>query len=107
MSWYWMEDLWCQKLCQMMDSLRQRSILLAKHSGLFFFLDFFPFLFLGYLVLNWIIYFALKATSHGVLETPCRDYNAECERQKSVEEFYRLQHINQTYDFVSNVSRIK
>lgn len=30
-----------------------------------------------------------------------RDYDAESERQKSVEEFYRLQHINQTYDFVS------
>lgn len=73
----------------------------------FFFFWLFSFLFLGYLDLNWIIYFALKATSHGVLETPCRDYNAECERQKSVEEFYRLQHINQTYDFVSNVSRIK
>lgn len=72
-----------------------------------FFFWLFSFLFLGYLDLNWIIYFALKATSHGVLETPCRDYNAECERQKSVEEFYRLQHINQTYDFVSNVSRIK
>lgn len=32
-----------------------------------------------------------------------RDYNAECERQKSVEEFYRLQHINQTYDFVKKM----
>lgn len=30
-----------------------------------------------------------------------RDYNAESERQKTVEEFYRLNHINQTYDFVS------
>jgi hypothetical protein len=30
-----------------------------------------------------------------------RDYDAESERQKTVEEFYRLQHINQTYDFVS------
>ncbi|WVZ22020.1 hypothetical protein V8G54_000564, partial [Vigna mungo] len=29
-----------------------------------------------------------------------RDYEAESERQKGVEEFYRLQHINQTYDFV-------
>ncbi|KAM5573178.1 hypothetical protein ABKV19_012955 [Rosa sericea] len=28
-----------------------------------------------------------------------RDYNAESERQKGVEEFYRLNHINQTYDF--------
>jgi len=30
-----------------------------------------------------------------------RDYDIESERQKGVEEFYRLQHINQTYDFVS------
>ena len=30
-----------------------------------------------------------------------RDYDVESERQKGVEEFYRLQHINQTYDFVS------
>ncbi|KAJ4835598.1 Inositol oxygenase 4 [Turnera subulata] len=29
-----------------------------------------------------------------------RDYYAETDRQKSVEEFYRQQHINQTYDFV-------
>lgn len=29
-----------------------------------------------------------------------RNYDAENERQKSVEEFYRLQHINQTVDFV-------
>ncbi|KAB1209261.1 Inositol oxygenase 1 [Morella rubra] len=32
-----------------------------------------------------------------------RDYNAESERQKTVEEFYRLQHINQTYDFVKRM----
>ncbi|KAI9191056.1 hypothetical protein LWI28_002946 [Acer negundo] len=32
-----------------------------------------------------------------------RDYNAESERQKSVEEFYRLQHINQSYDFVKRM----
>lgn len=30
-----------------------------------------------------------------------RDYDAQSERQKSVEEFYRVNHINQTYDFVS------
>ncbi|KAF9662452.1 hypothetical protein SADUNF_Sadunf18G0054700 [Salix dunnii] len=29
-----------------------------------------------------------------------RDYNAESERQKTVEEFYREQHTNQTYDYV-------
>ncbi|XP_028123846.1 inositol oxygenase 2-like [Camellia sinensis] len=29
-----------------------------------------------------------------------RDYNAESERQQTVEEFYRVNHINQTYDFV-------
>ncbi|XP_052198667.1 inositol oxygenase 1-like isoform X2 [Diospyros lotus] len=29
-----------------------------------------------------------------------RDYDAESERQKTVEEFYRVNHINQTYDFV-------
>lgn len=32
-----------------------------------------------------------------------RDYNAESERQKGVEEFYRLQHINQTYDYVKRM----
>ncbi|XP_047147866.1 inositol oxygenase 2-like isoform X2 [Vigna umbellata] len=32
-----------------------------------------------------------------------RDYEAESERQKGVEEFYRLQHINQTYDFVKRM----
>uniref|UniRef100_A0A2N9IIQ9 Inositol oxygenase n=1 Tax=Fagus sylvatica TaxID=28930 RepID=A0A2N9IIQ9_FAGSY len=32
-----------------------------------------------------------------------RDYDAESERQKTVEEFYRLQHINQTYDFVKRM----
>ena len=35
------------------------------------------------------------------MEIFCRNYDAESERQKSVEEFYRLNHINQTYDFVS------
>ena len=33
-----------------------------------------------------------------------RNYDAETERQKSVEEFYFLQHIHQTYDFVSPVN---
>ncbi|XP_059636882.1 inositol oxygenase 4-like [Cornus florida] len=32
-----------------------------------------------------------------------RDYDVESERQKTVEEFYRLQHINQTYDFVKRM----
>ncbi|KAG4141310.1 hypothetical protein ERO13_D06G068200v2 [Gossypium hirsutum] len=32
-----------------------------------------------------------------------RDYNAESERQKSVEEFYKQQHVNQTYDFVQKM----
>ncbi|XP_016191666.1 inositol oxygenase 4-like [Arachis ipaensis] len=32
-----------------------------------------------------------------------RDYDIESERQKGVEEFYRLQHINQTYDFVKKM----
>ncbi|KAM7275510.1 hypothetical protein ACFE04_017376 [Oxalis oulophora] len=32
-----------------------------------------------------------------------RDYDAESERQKTVEEFYRQQHINQTYDFVKKM----
>lgn len=32
-----------------------------------------------------------------------RDYDFESERQKGVEEFYRTQHINQTYDFVSKL----
>ncbi|KAK9149401.1 hypothetical protein Scep_008158 [Stephania cephalantha] len=32
-----------------------------------------------------------------------RDYNAESERKRSVEEFYRVNHINQTYDFVQKM----
>lgn len=32
-----------------------------------------------------------------------RDYNVESQRQKSVEEFYRLNHINQTYDYVKRM----
>ncbi|GMQ06265.1 hypothetical protein CsSME_00050918 [Camellia sinensis var. sinensis] len=32
-----------------------------------------------------------------------RDYNAESERQQTVEEFYRVNHINQTYDFVKRM----
>ncbi|KAK6120448.1 hypothetical protein DH2020_045809 [Rehmannia glutinosa] len=32
-----------------------------------------------------------------------RDYDAESERQKTVEEFYRVNHINQTYDFVKEM----
>ncbi|CAN8273869.1 unnamed protein product [Cochlearia groenlandica] len=32
-----------------------------------------------------------------------RDYDAKSERQKSVEEFYRVQHINQTVDFVKKM----
>ncbi|KAL7096840.1 hypothetical protein ACP275_10G105500 [Erythranthe tilingii] len=32
-----------------------------------------------------------------------RDYNAESERQKTVEEFYRLNHINQSFDFVKKM----
>lgn len=31
-----------------------------------------------------------------------RDYDAESERQEGVENFYKTNHINQTYDFVSN-----
>ncbi|CAI9100494.1 OLC1v1037613C5 [Oldenlandia corymbosa var. corymbosa] len=52
-----------------------------------------------------------KQTPNGGFEAPeinafgndFRNYNAETERQKSVEEFYRLQHINQTYDFVKRM----
>ncbi|KAI4350760.1 hypothetical protein L6164_005181 [Bauhinia variegata] len=32
-----------------------------------------------------------------------RDYDADSERQQGVEEFYRLQHMNQTYDFVKRM----
>ncbi|KAJ9688255.1 hypothetical protein PVL29_014124 [Vitis rotundifolia] len=32
-----------------------------------------------------------------------RDYDAKSERQKTVEEFYRINHINQTYDFVKQM----
>ncbi|ESW30943.2 hypothetical protein PHAVU_002G189000, partial [Phaseolus vulgaris] len=35
-----------------------------------------------------------------------RDYNIESERQKGVEEFYRLQHTNQTYDFAKRMREI-
>ncbi|KAA8523206.1 hypothetical protein F0562_009629 [Nyssa sinensis] len=52
-----------------------------------------------------------KIVSNGGFDVPdtnsfgqsFRDYDAESERQKSVEEFYRLQHINQTYDFVKRM----
>ena len=30
-----------------------------------------------------------------------RDYEKESERQAGVEEFYRINHINQSYDYVS------
>lgn len=32
-----------------------------------------------------------------------RDYDVESERQKTVEEFYRMNHINQTYDYVKRL----
>ncbi|KAI3422886.1 Inositol oxygenase [Psidium guajava] len=32
-----------------------------------------------------------------------RDYDAESQRQKTVEEFYRLNHVHQTYDFVKKM----
>ncbi|KAJ4789061.1 Inositol oxygenase [Rhynchospora pubera] len=32
-----------------------------------------------------------------------RDYDVESERQKTVEEFYRVNHINQTYDYVKKL----
>ncbi|KAL9329009.1 hypothetical protein ACSQ67_004012 [Phaseolus vulgaris] len=35
-----------------------------------------------------------------------RDYDIESERQKGVEEFYRLQHINRTYDFAKRMREI-
>lgn len=35
------------------------------------------------------------------LDNICRDYDAESERQKTVEEFYRLNHIHQSVEFVS------
>lgn len=38
------------------------------------------------------------------LEIFVRDYDVESARQKGVEEFYRMQHINQTYDFVSLIN---
>ncbi|KDP33765.1 hypothetical protein JCGZ_07336 [Jatropha curcas] len=52
-----------------------------------------------------------KSTSADAFDAPeinsfgnsFRDYNAESERQKTVEEFYRQQHINQTYDFVKKM----
>ncbi|PIN14348.1 Aldehyde reductase [Handroanthus impetiginosus] len=52
-----------------------------------------------------------KLESHGGFEAPeinsfghsFRDYDAESERQKTVEEFYRQNHISQTYDFVKKM----
>lgn len=35
-----------------------------------------------------------------------RNYDAESERQRMVEELYRMQHINQTYDYVSKQLRL-
>lgn len=53
-----------------------------------------------YLILLYMVFhYYLYIYSFGTIF--CRNYDAESERQKSVEEFYRLQHINQTYDFVS------
>ncbi|KAG0498199.1 hypothetical protein HPP92_002890 [Vanilla planifolia] len=34
-----------------------------------------------------------------------RDYDAESERKKAVEEFYRMNHINQSYDFVKRMRK--
>ncbi|XP_038889701.1 inositol oxygenase 2 [Benincasa hispida] len=45
-------------------------------------------------------FFAPKINSFG---HSFRDYDAESERQKTVEELYRLNHINQTYDFVKRM----
>ena len=72
-----------------MDSWRRRPIRSGTRSGCFNFLFYFfqIFLFGGMAYLKW--------------EIGGRDYEAESERQKSVEEFYRINHINQTYDFVS------
>ncbi|KAL4327390.1 hypothetical protein AHAS_Ahas13G0095300 [Arachis hypogaea] len=43
-----------------------------------------------------------KAPKSNAFGQSFRDYDIESERQKGVEEFYRLQHINQTYDFLLN-----
>ncbi|OMO91592.1 Inositol oxygenase [Corchorus olitorius] len=47
-------------------------------------------------------FFAPEINSFG---NSFRDYNAENERQKTVEEFYKQQHINQTYDFVQKMRK--
>ncbi|XP_057734502.1 inositol oxygenase 4-like [Arachis stenosperma] len=44
-----------------------------------------------------------KAPENNAFGQSFRDYDIESERQKSVEEFYKLQHINQTYDFVKKM----
>ncbi|PIN14349.1 Inositol oxygenase [Handroanthus impetiginosus] len=52
-----------------------------------------------------------KLESHGGFEAPeinslghsFRNYDAESERQKTVEEFYKQNHISQTYDFVKKM----
>lgn len=35
-----------------------------------------------------------------------RDYNVESERKDGVEEFYRINHINQTYEFVKRMREV-
>lgn len=92
-----MVDFKCQNMSQKMDSMPRKTMHLANPSGF----DFIPipyFLILVFLNFNM---FKLSFEWFGGFEISGRDYEAESERQKGVEEFYRLQHINQTYDFVS------
>jgi hypothetical protein len=42
-----------------------------------------------------------------IIFDPSRDYENESERKKSVEYFYKTQHIKQTYDFVRFITFIK
>lgn len=42
-----------------------------------------------------------------IIFDPYGDYEKESDRKKSIKEFYRNQHINQTYDFVRFITFMK
>jgi hypothetical protein len=81
-----------------MHSWHQKSIHSAAHSGRIKKKKIYV---LFFLVIELVLVEWNLTWSDGYVMLDHRDYDAESERQKSVEEFFRLQHINQTYDFVS------
>lgn len=53
---------------------------------------------------NLILFFSNNKENFMINVNCCRDYaDANNERQKSVEEFYKTQHTNQTLDFVRSL----